>query len=386
MYELSDYLAMVEDPVRTPAYLAAMARVIRPGDHVVEIGTGFGYFAVAACQRGAAHVWAIEPNDAIAHGGALAAANGCADRITFVQDVSESVELPRRVDVLIEDLRGVSPLNGRRLAVLADAHRRFLVPGARTIPARDHLFCAPSLWPPSRESHPADAPVALHGVALGDVPRAAARRAIRSHAGVETLLAEGRRWATLDFGAPLAAEHPVSGEAAFVAERDGSLAAIASWFTTELAPGIGFGTGPGEARTVYDHALLPLENPVAVARGDHIEVCVRAVFDGADHAWSWEVTIVPSGGGQVSTQRGATLGSRLLSSARRRRRAASHRPAETPALERMRALLAAVDGTTSLERIAARLAERFPGHFPDDANALRWAGERLAELEEPRPS
>jgi hypothetical protein len=52
----------------------------------------------------------------------------------------------------------------------------------------------------------------------------------------------------------------------------------------------------------------------------------------------------------------------------------------------MRALLAAVDGTTSLERIAARLAERFPGHFPDDANALRWAGERLAELEEPRPS
>ena len=37
MYDLGDYLAMVDDERRTRAYLAAMARVIRPGDVVLEL-------------------------------------------------------------------------------------------------------------------------------------------------------------------------------------------------------------------------------------------------------------------------------------------------------------------------------------------------------------
>ena len=131
MYELADYLAMVGDDARTKAYLDAMTAVVRPGDHVLELGTGFGYFAVHACRLGAAHVWAIEPNDAVSLGRPLAEAHGCAERITFIQDYAERVTLPRRADVLVEDMRGTSSLNGSRLAVLLDAEARLLAPGAR---------------------------------------------------------------------------------------------------------------------------------------------------------------------------------------------------------------------------------------------------------------
>ena len=114
MYDPDDYRIMLGDEVRVTAYLRAIEQVVRPGDVVLELGTGPGFFAVAACRAGAARVYAVEPNDVITLGPAVAAANGCADRITFLRTSSERVTLPERADVLVEDMRGVLPVMGMR--------------------------------------------------------------------------------------------------------------------------------------------------------------------------------------------------------------------------------------------------------------------------------
>lgn len=379
MYGVRDYLAMVDDPVRTHAYLEALRATIRPGDVVLELGTGFGYFAVQACRLGAAHVHAIEPNDAIALGPALAAANGCADRITFHQAYSQRVTLERPADVLIEDLRGVSPLHTGRFDALADARRRLLRPDARRIPRRDHLWCAPSGWPPVVAGATPFAPEENRGIDIG-VARAAARSSIvRSSGGADALLAPGRRWATLD----LAADPPslVEGAVTVTTERSGRIDAIASWFSTELAEGVGFDSAPASPPTIYGHGLLPLATPVTVHGGDEVTIHLRAAFDGAEHVWAWELHH-RSAQAAPQTVRGSTVGEGVLSASRLARRAARHRPPRTAAIERLATLLGAVDGTITLEGLAERMRQSDPARFRDDRDALRWVGDQLAAVDQ----
>src|SRR5450830_2074305 len=97
---------MFADEARTGPYLAAITAAVRPDDIVVEIGTGTGYFAVACVRAGAKHVYAIEVNPLVALGPAVAEANGCADRITFIHGYSPRVDLPKPGDVPPEDRGG----------------------------------------------------------------------------------------------------------------------------------------------------------------------------------------------------------------------------------------------------------------------------------------
>jgi len=379
MYEIDDYLAMVEDAVRTPAYLAAMAVTIRPGDRVLEIGTGFGYFAVHACRLGAAHVWAVEPNDAVAHGRALAEANGCADRITFVQGFSERLTLPERADVLVEDLRGISPLHGSRLAVLRDARDRLLASAARRVPLRDLLFLAPAELPADLARLAPDAPPAPHGISVAPIRALLPHAVHRTRAEADVLLASGAEWARLDY-VDLPDADP-AGEAVWTVERDGTLAGFVSWFATTLAPGIGFDTGPSAGRTVYDRGFLPLGEPIAVRAGDRASVRVRTRFDGTEYVWAWDTEVQHAAGG-VERRRNSNLLTRAISGLRRARRSADHVPARSAEVAALATLMQAVDGATPLSTVARSLRATHPDVFGSEQEALRWAGELLARLGE----
>src|SRR5216684_6176512 len=105
-YDLSSYGRMIADRIRVDAYAKALRKVIRPGAVVVDIGTGPGIMAVLACQLGASRVYAIEPGEIIQVARTIAAANGCADKIEFFEEVSSRVTLPERADVILSDLRG----------------------------------------------------------------------------------------------------------------------------------------------------------------------------------------------------------------------------------------------------------------------------------------
>ena len=382
MYSLDSYLEMVTDALRTPAYLNAMAAVIRPGDRVLDLGTGFGFFAVHACRLGAGHVWAIEPNDAIGLGPSLARANGCADRITFIQRVAAHVSLPQRADVLIEDLRGMSPLQGARLEVLRDVSARLLGTAARRIATADELRIAPAELPDDLSHLAADSPADRDGITLTPVLERQRQAVQRTLANASVLLADGATWATIDLVA-LPHGDPV-GSVEWVARRSGHLAGLVSWFRATLAPGIAFETAPAAPRSVYDRGFLSIGAPVEVMEGDRISARIRTRFDGADYVWAWDV-VVEREGRRVGERRCSNLATRALSAARRAVRAADHLPARTLAIDELATLVAAVNGRSSLGEIAALLRRQHPLAFRSEQDALRWAGEQLARLDEDLP-
>src|SRR5260370_16331608 len=110
MYNLGGYGSMIADRVRVEAYAAALRKSVREGSVVVEIGTGPGIFAVLACQFGAGRVYAIEPGEIIQVAREVAAANGCADKIEFLEELSNLVILPVRPNPLLPYLPLFLPL------------------------------------------------------------------------------------------------------------------------------------------------------------------------------------------------------------------------------------------------------------------------------------
>src|ERR1700682_5750408 len=87
-YSLRDYAEMIADTDRFGSYVKAIAQGVRPGDAVLEIGCGPGVFALLACRAGARRVYAIETEDVVHFARQLAAANGLADRVEFIQNDS----------------------------------------------------------------------------------------------------------------------------------------------------------------------------------------------------------------------------------------------------------------------------------------------------------
>jgi len=371
MYEVADYLAMIRDHRRVSAYLSAMRATIRPGDVVLELGTGFGYFAVHAARMGAAHVYALEPRDAVDLGPAFARQNGVADRITFVQQLSTRFEPPVRADVLIEDMRGVSALMGARLAALRDARARLLRPDARFLSVRDHLFVAPAPTPDDAATETAD------DLDLSPIRERLTHRWAQVRAERVALLAPGACWATLPLTSVESAG--AEGRAEIVVEQAGTMGGLASWFETEFADGSRLSSGPAAGRSVYGCGWLPLASPVQVEPGDRIAIRLRATHDGEDYVWAWDTTITPASDHRppVAFKQSSLLGT-LRSAERRRRRSASHVPQASDASRMVATLHTLVDGARSLEAIARVLREEFPAQFPDVHAARRWAGEELA--------
>jgi predicted RNA methylase len=130
------------DGKRTAAFGKAIAATVRPGDVVVDMGTGSGVLAMLAARAGARKVYAVEIDQSnIATLGAVFRANGLDDRIILIHGDVRKVDLPEKVDViigemiataLIEELQVPSMNNMLRFAKRGKQATRVVLCGYRT--------------------------------------------------------------------------------------------------------------------------------------------------------------------------------------------------------------------------------------------------------------
>ncbi|MCC6129443.1 MAG: 50S ribosomal protein L11 methyltransferase [Acidobacteria bacterium] len=133
-------IALLSDSGRTSSFLAAIAETVRPGDVVLDIGTGTGILAVAAARAGARRVYAVEAGEIAMQARAFIEGSGFADRVTLLRGWSYALSLPERADVLITETIGNDPLDERIVDVVSDARRRLLKDGARSVPRALTVF------------------------------------------------------------------------------------------------------------------------------------------------------------------------------------------------------------------------------------------------------
>jgi protein arginine N-methyltransferase 1 len=372
-YSLEAYGDMISDRLRFDAYARALRQTVRPGDVVLDIGTGTGIFALLAARLGARHVYAVETSDAVQLGRECAAASGLADAITFQQGLSTDLSLPERADVIVSDLRGVLPLHDGHLHAIIDARKRLLKPLGQLIPLRDTIKTAVVSNAAVYERLAAPWEGQALGLDLAPALRLATNRWRNAVIGAEDLVTAPAELFTLDY--PSIVATGAAGSTALTVERAAIAHGLAVWFDAELADGITLTTAPGSPRLVYGHAFFPWPQPRPLNPGDRAEIAVRADPIGGHYEWRWQTRLLDRDGGLLASFDQATLNGRTLSLDRLRRRAADARPLASAEGRALATVLALFDGAHDLAAMAAALTARHPEQFPTEREALDFAAE-----------
>lgn len=281
---LEYHLQMLTDEPRTSAYARAIAEVVRPGDVVVDIGTGTGILAMLAARAGARKVYAIEVGPVVDLARRVVSANGLDDTVEVVHAASPQVTLPELADVLVSEIIWNAGLGEGIVATYADARARLLKPQARIIPSRLEMWVAPV------ESHVDHEAVAVWSTDLLGFDYSPVR-AIASEVNYvrwfaeEAAIAPGATVGAVDLTGPL---DPAvfSGEAEFVAARDGLVHGLAGWFAADLAPGVRLCNAP-PMKGSWMNAYFPVADAIPVQAGDRIRARVAVLSE--DELWEWSV-------------------------------------------------------------------------------------------------
>ena len=372
MYSLDEFGEMVGDALRFPAYCQAIARAVKPGDVVVDIGSGPGVFALLACKAGARKVYAIDTESVVEFGRQFASDNGFADRIEFLRGDSRRILLPERANVILSDIRGALPLFGQAIHALNDARRRLLAEDGIMIPEQDRLFVSLAEVPEIYERIIAPWKC-VAGLDLNAALPIVLNTIYKRQCQPDKLISDTREWHTLDYLA--GADAKAGNTLRFMATRQGIIHGFIVWFDTKLHERIGFSTAPGSMDSVYGQVFLPLLEPVKVAAGEEICAALHADLIGTDYIWRWEFKADAAENHAAVNFRQSTFQGGGITPSSLRKRSGEFVPVLSEAGLAERWLLIAMDGKTPLEQIAVKASEQFPHTFARPEDAFRRAGE-----------
>ncbi|MFF4415301.1 methyltransferase domain-containing protein [Streptosporangium sp. NPDC001559] len=301
---------MLGDTLRMNAFRAAIAEAVRPGARVLDLGTGTGILARWALEAGARHVYGIDLNEHVLRTatGRLTAAGFGGDRFLPLHGLSFDIELPEPVDVVIAEIIGNLADNENIVAILHDAHRRFLAPGGVMMPRHVESYLVPVAAKRAHDQlsghgpHDAAGPSAfakllrdrntpsrydLYYDAVIPISRhLAAPRIVRRHE-----LQEPAGEPQLSYRVPLV----------YTARCDGLLTGFKGYFVATLSDTVALDISGDDiaSRTASDswkHCYLPIAEPVPIRQGDRILLTFgRSLPDGADltfaqsYQWSGRV-------------------------------------------------------------------------------------------------
>lgn len=349
---------MVACGPRTDAYARAIARTVKPGSIVLDIGAGTGVLSLLAAKAGARKVYAVEPNPAVWLLPELAAENGVEDRIEVHQISSLDLVIPEKVDVVIADLRGSFPITGDHLSAMFDARTRLLADGGVIIPESDALRVAVV---EARALH-ADLESAANALSTVGLKGAAAARSIfnsvtndsRGPLRTNDLLTEGRVWQVLEYGRT---RGPFDKTVQLKAVRNGIARGLALWFDAHVQDELTFDSQPG-SDMVYARGYLPFPEPIPLDAHDVVTVTLRVDEQGT--RWAWDTTVSEQDSNPKVSFRQASFLGMPTSPEALLKGSAKFVPQRSARGERQRYILDLMDGTRTVRDIVQIAGDAFP--------------------------
>ena len=376
---VDEHREIVSDRARLSAYEKAIAETVRPGDVVLDLGSGTGILGLLACRAGASRVYSIEESGMIELGRAIARANDFADRMQFVKGFSTRVDLPEKVDVVVCDQMGRFGFEAGVWRFFHDARERFLKPGGKLVPRRVDLLVAAveraetwnqvEFWnsqPAGFDFHPARSWALNTGYPV--------------KLCADELLSEAALVCSFRLTDPL--KSVLRGEVRIPVRRAGLLHGIGGWFSAALSESVSMTNSPLSSDSISRrNAFFPLDGPVTVSPGDCIHVSMH--INPGEVMVSWKVEIR---GGPSGTLKGRFSHSTLLGMLLAREDLERMRPDTSPRLspwgKARRSILELCDGRRSLAEIEKQVYERHHNLFREPGEAAAFVSEVVTRYAE----
>ncbi len=279
---------MLADRLRMEAYESAIAARVRPGQRVMDLGTGTGILALWVAKAGG-DVVAVEPHAVIEVAKRIAADNDLDGHITFVRGDSRAID-PVGADLVITECMGNFFVTDEMQPVLRDLPRHGKDGVVETMPRRIQLKLAAATLPLWRE-------LSFWEDYIGGFDYSAAidfatQAAYVVHCEPEFVATAA---ATVADFALVEAPDVLDLQAQLTVDKSCTLHGLIGWFDADLADGITLSTQPGQ-RTHWGQMVFPLP-PTSVRAGDRLDVPLElAMDDNLRSHFRWHGTIMTQAG------------------------------------------------------------------------------------------
>lgn len=361
---LAEHFEYLTLPRRHQCFQAAIRKVIRPGDYVVDAGCGTGVLGLLCLQHGAAHIDAIDDSPAIELARESFARAGWPDKVTLYANSTFRTRVEKLADVLVCDHVGCFGFDYGLLRMITDARKRLLKPQARILPAAlDILITAvdsQASYAKCDAWQDAVIPKEYHWIRSLSINSS---HHVTLTAG--ELLCHPSRLASLNLYE--AQPEFFKWQTSLVIERNGLLHGLAGCFNCQLAGDVWMTNSPAAPDSIgRAQAFLPIEAPLAVRAGDSLDVTISA--RPSDDVIGWSVSHHRSG---RRFQQSSWLGSPLTSD-QLARGGDTHVPRLTDVGRARAIVLAHCDGQRTAAGIKEAVLQSYPNLFPSPDETTRF--------------
>lgn len=285
--DVNTHKDMLRDVVRTSAYAEAIRAVVKPGQRVIDFGSGTGVLAIFAARAGA-EVDAIERTAMVVHAREIARRSGCPG-IRFHHADAASFRGQGRADLIVSEWMGHAVFYESMLEPLIALRERWLAPGGAMLPARIDLVCAlvcdDELYEDGSflERRP-------YGIDFGPIAGLPLRQSRLVTLEEPQIASPCCVLGSLDMLRVQRTPPRLTGT--LVPASDAPAFGLLVWFEAELIPGVTLGTGPHDPPTHWRQVFLPFPRPLDTRAGRALALSVAPPRDveGAESTWAWSVS------------------------------------------------------------------------------------------------
>lgn len=293
--DLDMHRTMLRDSVRCEAYRQALAKSVKPGDVVLDVGAGTGILSLFAARVGARKVYAVERTRVVDVARQLIAANHAEAQVRIIHGDMETVELPGQVNLIVSEWMGGSGVDEGFLPAVLVARDRWLKPQGKMLPERVTAWIA-LVWDGEFGSDLNFWRSQPYGVGLSLMAKTTINEVkyCQHHITDDTLLTEPQQmWTTDVYDCSVEeARSPFKASLLFSATRKGKFNALATWFHADFGQGIMLTNAPNAPKTHWGRFVYPLNRTTEVEQGANIAVnfvCEPTVDSHCKSKWSVKV-------------------------------------------------------------------------------------------------
>jgi predicted RNA methylase len=246
---------MLTDAHRMDSFAAAIAAVVRPGMHVLDLGAGTGVLSFFAAQQGAS-VTAVEREPGVLEAARAALSASVGDRVSLVHADARTFLPDRPVDVVLCEMMHVGQLREKQIDVIRGFRERYAAAGLGPTPRFLPEACLQAVQPVEQD-------FTFHGYTVAapyfQDPFAAQPRT--------TELAAPQVWQSFCYDEQIPSR--CTADLPFRAQRSGRVNAVRVVTKNVLA------LDPASGSSVdwlMNYLVVPLRRPADVAAGQQVRV------------------------------------------------------------------------------------------------------------------